>query len=309
MTKISAPTLEALERNDVARLPGGIFSRGFVRTYAIEVGIDPEAAVRDFIEQFPGASVTAGYAPDVEDHARIEGDRRIASAALWLVVGSISVAGLVLYLASVRRESQPRVEPATASSGPGATTPVSATVPVPAASTASASASTVSKDALAADGAQRAQPVLSVNAAAPDASVALTQPVDLTNATPPGSTLRPVAPTTNAAPSAATSADASPGDGASRSKVGSDRLVVHLTAMRACWISAVVDGQKAFARLFQPGEERALDVQRQLVLSIGDAGAVALTLNGTPARPLGRDGQLVTLRLGPGNFKEYVVTR
>src|SRR4051794_39535358 len=37
-TKISMLTLEALERNDLARLPGGIFSRAFVRAYALEVG-------------------------------------------------------------------------------------------------------------------------------------------------------------------------------------------------------------------------------------------------------------------------------
>jgi len=39
-TKISMITLEALERNDIARLPGGIFTRAFVRSYALEVGLD-----------------------------------------------------------------------------------------------------------------------------------------------------------------------------------------------------------------------------------------------------------------------------
>ena len=42
-TKISAAALEALERNDISRLPGGIFSRAFVRSYAAEVGLDPDA--------------------------------------------------------------------------------------------------------------------------------------------------------------------------------------------------------------------------------------------------------------------------
>jgi len=37
-TKISVAALEALERNDISRLPGGIFSRAFVRSYASEVG-------------------------------------------------------------------------------------------------------------------------------------------------------------------------------------------------------------------------------------------------------------------------------
>ena len=68
-TKISVAALEALERNDISRLPGGIFSRAFVRSYAIEVGLDPEDTVRDFLTQFPHDSVTAG-SPHVpqEDH-------------------------------------------------------------------------------------------------------------------------------------------------------------------------------------------------------------------------------------------------
>jgi cytoskeleton protein RodZ len=52
-TKISVGALEALERNDISRLPGGIFSRAFVRSYAIEVGLEPEETIREFIAQFP----------------------------------------------------------------------------------------------------------------------------------------------------------------------------------------------------------------------------------------------------------------
>lgn len=52
-TKISVATLEALERNEVKRLPGGIFTRAIVRAYAEEIGIDAESAVREFVHQFP----------------------------------------------------------------------------------------------------------------------------------------------------------------------------------------------------------------------------------------------------------------
>lgn len=51
MTKISIPLLEALERDDYARLPGGIFSRSFVRAYASTVGLDPEKTVAEFVEE------------------------------------------------------------------------------------------------------------------------------------------------------------------------------------------------------------------------------------------------------------------
>jgi cytoskeleton protein RodZ len=59
-TRISVQALDALERNDIARLPGGIFTRAFVRSYAHEVGLDPEETVRDFVEQFPVEAVTYG---------------------------------------------------------------------------------------------------------------------------------------------------------------------------------------------------------------------------------------------------------
>ena len=59
-TKISVIALEALERDDISRLPGGIFSRGFVRAYAEQIGADPERTVREFIARFPQDSVTDG---------------------------------------------------------------------------------------------------------------------------------------------------------------------------------------------------------------------------------------------------------
>ena len=97
-TRISVAALEALERNDISRLPGGIFSRAFVRSYAVEVGLDPEQTVRDFLEQFPHDSVTAG-SPHVphEDHQAVESDRRSAETALKLLAISVPLAGAILY--------------------------------------------------------------------------------------------------------------------------------------------------------------------------------------------------------------------
>src|SRR3954468_21057749 len=75
-TKISVAALEALERNDISRLPGGIFSRAFVRSYAIEIGLDPEPTIQEFIAQFPNDSVTAGHskAGQDDDNERLESD-------------------------------------------------------------------------------------------------------------------------------------------------------------------------------------------------------------------------------------------
>src|SRR5215470_15995452 len=98
-TKISVAVLEALERNDISRLPGGIFSRAFVRSYAIEVGLDPEETIQDFIAQFSADSVSAGHlaSAPVEDHEAHESDRRMATTFVRLIAISVPVAVAVVY--------------------------------------------------------------------------------------------------------------------------------------------------------------------------------------------------------------------
>jgi len=55
VTKLGMRTLEALERNQIDRLPPGIFRRAVVRAYATEVGLDPEATLRVFLARHPDA--------------------------------------------------------------------------------------------------------------------------------------------------------------------------------------------------------------------------------------------------------------
>jgi cytoskeleton protein RodZ len=52
-TKLAPSALEAIERDDLGRLPGGIFTRAFVRAYAKELGADPERTLETFLAQFP----------------------------------------------------------------------------------------------------------------------------------------------------------------------------------------------------------------------------------------------------------------
>ena len=95
-TKISMVALEALERSDISRLPGGIFSRAFVRAYALEVGLDPEQTVHDFLAQFPEDSVTAGTT-----HARREDPDdvlRPRGATVAIVLIASAVIGAIAYL-------------------------------------------------------------------------------------------------------------------------------------------------------------------------------------------------------------------
>lgn len=97
-TKISVSALEALEENDVAQLPGGIFTRAFVRSYATEVGLDPEEVMRDFVAQVPveGIDEEEKYDSQSREHDLFQSQQRMAATVLKLV--AISAAVLLLYL-------------------------------------------------------------------------------------------------------------------------------------------------------------------------------------------------------------------
>ena len=52
-TKIKLSLLEGLERNDLSSWPAGIFRRSYFRAYAQAIGLDPDSAVREFLERHP----------------------------------------------------------------------------------------------------------------------------------------------------------------------------------------------------------------------------------------------------------------
>src|SRR5262245_56676192 len=59
-TKITQTLIRAIESDDFAKLPGGLFTRGYLRAYAREVGLNPE----ELIERYRGGFDVA--APKVE---------------------------------------------------------------------------------------------------------------------------------------------------------------------------------------------------------------------------------------------------
>jgi cytoskeleton protein RodZ len=272
-TKIAVAVLEALERNDISRLPGGIFSRAFVRSYAQEVGLDPETTIQDFIGQFPQDSVTAGHprAGQSEDVELFESDRRMASSALWILLVSIPLAGGVLYFTMSDRGTGTATSP-----------PATATTPAP-----------ESPRGIKAPGESAPAPAVATEAStAPVPPAGAAAPAESSLATPASQGAAPLAPL------------AAPTGG-----VSDDSLTITLAARRPVWVSATVDGRKSIGRLLQPGQQETVEVKREMVLTAGDAAAVKMMLNGAEARALGKIGEVITARVTPSNFKEFLQTR
>src|SRR5262245_51484821 len=97
-TRIPVRMLAALERNDLARLPQGIFSCSFARYYDRQIGLDPDRTVDEFIAHCPDESVATGHGDFDRDAdiAEFESERRMAAAFLQLIGISVPLAVLVL---------------------------------------------------------------------------------------------------------------------------------------------------------------------------------------------------------------------
>ena len=79
-------------------------------------------------------------------------------------------------------------------------------------------------------------------------------------------------------------------------------LVVDVTVTRACWVTASADGERTIYRILHPGE-RIQARGRVLRFRVGDAGALQLSLDGQPARPLGSSGEVVSVRITRDNYR------
>ena len=235
-TRVPERALAAIERNDKSALPPHPFSRGFVRTYASEVDLDPDRLVRDYFAQFPEQPPAAlprlrAEVPDTSWQSR---SPWMGLATAFAILAVVVAAAVVL-----GRRGQSPNEPQ----------PVGTTGEAPASSTA----------------------------AAPPAASPAIPAVD-----------RP----TSTSPAAASPAPAVAPQG---------QIVIALSTSRPCWVTATVDGRRTIYRILQAGDRETLVGDKEVTLRLGDAGAVAWTVNGRGVGTPGGNGAVRNVRVTPEN--------
>ena len=87
--------------------------------------------------------------------------------------------------------------------------------------------------------------------------------------------------------------------------VTDNELVIELAPQAECWVSAVVDGVQSLSKLMKPGEREIIRFTDRTILNIGDAGVLSLKINNRLARPLGGNGEVVTLTIDHSNYQTY----
>jgi len=274
-TKIALPALEALERNDISRLPGGIFSRAFVRAYAQEADLDVEDAVRRFVARFPEASGEESPVPYEPNPDHIPLDEQPSVGRAWrAVVWALPIVLVIAYFGFGGRVAfwSDKAAPST----PGVVERPAVPPPPP--------------------------------DIAPELPV--TPPTDDPTAVPLPAP-QPTAGEAGAAPAPANALVRAEGTPAGPTGAAPPEGVLRLTLVPSeeCWVSVSADGASVFSQLLPAGARRDVDVKGDVTLTVGNAGAIAFSINGQPARALGDRGQVKTVRFGLDNFRDLLEPR
>jgi cytoskeleton protein RodZ len=66
-----------------------------------------------------------------------------------------------------------------------------------------------------------------------------------------------------------------------------------------CWVRADADGRRAVFRTVVPGSPETITANREIEIRVGNAGALALRINGREVGSMGRPGQVRDVRITP----------
>jgi cytoskeleton protein RodZ len=279
-TKISIRFLKAIENEQLSKLPGGIFTRSFVRTYARYLGLDEERVLAD-------CQLAGQQKPEVDirritaNRARPNGAASRTRIIALLMAGVLLASGYALFRYSRRimeqQSSTPMVIPPSTTAG--GTNPPPSAAPVQPSTPAQ----------------PENNPSLSATPASPTAGAA-TAPGTLQGGLPSPSAK--VNPPNQSATSEATSAVAAHTD-----------LVLQVAATERVWVAVDADGKTVLQKVLNPNEVENLKALGSFDVTIGSAQGVVLTLNGETLKPLGRRGEVKSIHLTRDDLKNAAPER
>ena len=148
--------------------------------------------------------------------------------------------------------------------------------------------------------AQPAAPPQSTAAATPAAPVPTDQSAATTPTAPPdGAATAEAAKKEDTSPSPAPVVSSVPNPPANPNAP----VRVELVATEPVWVLARTDGKYLFSGTIEANQTRTVDANQTVLLRLGNAGGVEITLNGKPLGAVGPKGQVRTVQLTSGGFE------
>jgi cytoskeleton protein RodZ len=250
--RLAPEVIEALEGDDFSRLPPPIFVRGYVRSYATELGLPADELVDAYTD-----AVGGDHAPSLSRTGAMQtqvrsGDARMRWATYLISVVLIVLVALWLYNHEFRAPADRPAVPAGSEAPAAATAPASEAAP--SAPTPEVSAAASQPQPAAPTPTSQAQP-----AAAPAPEVEAT----------------PAAPAAPAAEAPSTPA-ASPAPAAAGQ-------TLQLSFSGTCWVEVRdAKGKRLLTRLAKAGEQVTVNGKAPFQLLLGNAPVASIRLDGKP---------------------------
>jgi cytoskeleton protein RodZ len=299
-TKISVRLLKALEEDDFGKLPGGVFTRSFIRSYAQFLGLDEEHVLAEYKRSAqPGSD---------NDFSRLAAGKPLPSKSgsqprtlPWVVAAVLLAGGYAVYRYSQRRAEMPVGTVAT---------PSAASSPSSASASGSESPSEPSASSVAQTPAGEGNPG-SGSSSVSNSTASAQNPTE-----PSGAGTTAGAP----APAGAGQALGSPGqqtpsasnaagtpskgaDASAQAAIGEGDLLLQVATNDEVWVAVAADGKTIFQRLLAPDSVRSFRAKDSFDVTTGNAQGTILTLNGETQKPLGRRGEFKKVHLTRSDFQ------
>ena len=84
-------------------------------------------------------------------------------------------------------------------------------------------------------------------------------------------------------------------------------VTIEISFQAETWIQVYTDGVLKVDGLFPPGAKAKAQAAERILIHVGNAGGFTFLLNGKPAKPLGRIGQVITdIKITPDNLKDFL---
>jgi cytoskeleton protein RodZ len=265
--KIAPSVITALEEGNRERFPHPVYAKGFVRSYALLLGLDAVELCAHFSREYPVPADTEhpeAHAPQIRVKMHDSG-HVITAVRIVAIFGILALGALGWYAFDVYRSRQPQVSaPAeevnqTAPAAPAQSLP---SEPLPAPMTQMQEVAAQSEENMA--NASLAADQNSTSGAASNASVV----------TPP-------APATEKAQVAPAPANATKLDDAAKPLITGKERMLRITAHSASWLQARPD-DKVVDYFLRKGESASIGFSKSLSIKFGNAGGVKLELDGKP---------------------------
>jgi len=281
VTRVPLKYLEAIEADDYDILPQPAFVKGYIKAYCKFLGIDDNDSVLRFeiyLREKSGKSYELTPLPNAADKR----PRQIPSCYVKWIASGLAVLGViaVVVIYAVKHRSAPPVQPAAqdvtaAPEQPKVAEPAAA---VQSDKAASAGQANLQRPSATVKGVQLSSPPAA--AVQSDKAASAGQ----ANLQRPSATVKGVQPSS---PPAVTP-----------EKRAAGRHTLYVKASEETWIKLRIDdAAEPVDVLLRPGEAVSWKAEEAFSLIVGNAGGVELVLDAVPVGPLGRSGEVVSLKL------------